>query len=64
MYNIPSNQWVWLSGSNTVNVAGVYGIKGVPSVNNYPGGRRVHSMALHPTLNCIYVFGGYTFSGG
>jgi hypothetical protein len=58
MYNITSQMWTWLSGSNTVDAVGVYGTKGVSSVNNYPGSRSGHSMVFHPSLNCIFVFGG------
>ncbi|MCX6274620.1 MAG: T9SS type A sorting domain-containing protein [Bacteroidetes bacterium] len=28
--------WTWISGSNIPNVGGIYGIQGVPSVNNHP----------------------------
>ena len=30
--------WTWISGTNTLNPNGVYGIQGVPSVNNHPPG--------------------------
>ena len=50
--------WTWVSGSSTTNVVGVYGTKGVPSVNNYPGSRSSHSMAFHSAMNCHFVFGG------
>ena len=36
-----------------MNVVGAYGTE------MYPGGRRDHSMVISPSLNCIYVFGGY-----
>ena len=39
---------------------GVYGIKGIPSMSNYPGNREYHSMVLNPTQQCLYVFGGYS----
>jgi hypothetical protein len=58
MYNISSNEWTWVSGSKTINVYGVYGTKGVPSVNNFPGVRRDHSIVFHPSMNCLFVFGG------
>jgi hypothetical protein len=58
MYNISSNAWTWVSGSNTADVVGVYGTKGISSVNNYPGGRYMHSMDLHISRNCLFVFGG------
>ena len=47
-----------MSGSNTDDVFGAYGTKGVPSVNNFPGGRSDHSMVFHPSTNCLFVFGG------
>jgi len=59
MYNISSAQWTWVSGNNTANSLGVYGSKGIPSVNSYPGGRFSHSMVFDSTLYCLYVFGGY-----
>ena len=58
MYNISSTEWTWVSGSNTINTAGVYGSKGVPSVNNYPGGRWLQSMVYHQPTDCLYVFQG------
>ena len=48
-----------MAGNNTVDVIGAYGTKSVPSVNNYPGGRRWHSMVFHSAMNCLFVFGGY-----
>jgi hypothetical protein len=59
MYNISSAQWTWLSGNSTVDVRSVHGSRGIPSLNNYPGGRIRHSMVLDQMMNCIYVFGGY-----
>jgi len=51
-----------VSGGNTVNTYGVYGTKGVASVNNYPGSRYMHPMVFHPSLNCLFVFGGYGYA--
>jgi len=34
-----SVQWRWMSGSNTPDQPGVYGEKGIASINNYPGAR-------------------------
>ena len=62
MYNISNAQWTWLSGSNTVEITGVYGSKGIPSPNNYPGSRYGHSMVFDPSVNRIYVFGGYGYT--
>ena len=38
-YDPETNQWTWVSGSNTINQAGVYGTKGVPDAANVPGAR-------------------------
>ena len=62
MFNITTQMWTWVTGNSTRNVAGVYGAKGVPSVTNYPGGRERHSMVFHPSLNCLFVFGGQGFA--
>jgi len=50
--------WTWLAGNRTALPDSLYGPKGVPSVNNNPGGRHEHSTAFDPIKNCIYVFGG------
>jgi hypothetical protein len=54
--------WTWVSGSNSVDAVGVYGTKGVPSVNNGPGSRYMHSMVFHPSMNCLFVFGGLGYA--
>ena len=59
MYSISSNVWTWVSGSNTFNIVGVYGTKGFPSTGNYPGSRQSCTIVLHPSMNCLFVFGGY-----
>lgn len=38
-YDMTSGLWTWQSGSSTRNGAANYGTKGVPDVNNMPGGR-------------------------
>ena len=62
MFNITSQMWTWVSGTNTANARGDYGTKGVASVDNYPGARYDHSMVLNPSTNCLFVFGGFGFS--
>ncbi|KAK4535707.1 hypothetical protein CDCA_CDCA06G1732 [Cyanidium caldarium] len=39
LFDTQTNEWVWIAGNTTINAAGVYGTKGVPSRNNYPGAR-------------------------
>ena len=38
-YDTVSGQWTWISGDNTVNNFGNYGIRGIASSTNKPGGR-------------------------
>jgi hypothetical protein len=38
-YTPSTGEWTWMGGSNTVNVGGVYGTKGVPAPGNVPGAR-------------------------
>ncbi|TFG11024.1 MAG: hypothetical protein EU535_07865, partial [Promethearchaeota archaeon] len=38
-YNTTTNDWMWVSGNKTIDEHGIYGIKGVPNMTNYPGGR-------------------------
>ena len=54
--------WSWISGNSTADVNGVYGTKSVPSVNNFPGSRYAHSMTIHPSMDCMFVFGGQGYA--
>ncbi|MBW4039891.1 MAG: galactose oxidase [Acidobacteria bacterium] len=38
-FNPSTKQWTWISGSNTVNAASVFGTLGVPAAANVPGAR-------------------------
>lgn len=38
-YNIATNEWTWMKGSNTVDQNGTYGALGTPSPANNPGSR-------------------------
>lgn len=58
MFEIASGWWTWLSG-NFVNQAGNYGTLGKTTMDNQPGARQWHSMAMHPTGPLIFVFGGH-----
>ena len=61
MFNVTSGWWTWLSGSNAINQAGLYGVQGMASLNNFPGARVYHSMVMHPSGQLIFVFGGYGY---
>ena len=62
IFNVTSQMWTWVSGSNAVTAVGVYGTKGVPTVNNFPGIRYHASMLFHPSMNCLFVFGGVGYA--
>lgn len=56
-YNISSNQWTWVSGSNTISATGVYGTKGIPSNSSVPGAR-LGSVGWVDKNGSIWLFGG------
>jgi len=50
--------WTWMSGGNTINQKGVYGEKGVPSADIYPGARH-GAVALYDDWRQVFwLFGG------
>ena len=53
------NTWTWISGSNVVNVPGVYGDKGVVSAEYGPGARWQAAGWFDESKNEFWVFGGY-----
>jgi hypothetical protein len=42
-YDISTNEWTWMSGSNLAGAPNNYGVKGVTSPANVPGGRWSHA---------------------
>lgn len=58
MFNVSSGGWTFLSGSNTRDQFGIYGTQRLAAANNGPGARQHHSMAIHPSGEFIFVFGG------
>ncbi|MFI5148740.1 MAG: kelch repeat-containing protein [Bacteroidia bacterium] len=52
------NMWVWMNGSTSYGVAGIYGVKGIPSINNYPGGRGVGASSWTDQAGNLWLFGG------
>lgn len=51
-----TSNWTWMAGSETTGDAGVYGTRGVPSVNNIPRARQ-GAVAWASTCS-LYLFGG------
>lgn len=56
-YNPTSNQWTWVSGSNTANPAGNYGQQGTPAAANIPA-PRYQATAWSDPAGHFWVFGG------
>ncbi len=56
-YNIATNEWTWVSGSDLRHPAGYYGTKGEPGPENVPGGR-LSAVAWLDSQGCLWLFGG------
>jgi len=57
-YQINTNTWVWVSGTNFRNAIGMYGVQGVPAPGNVPGGRS--GMACWAdNLGHLWIYGGF-----
>jgi N-acetylneuraminic acid mutarotase len=71
MFNPATNEWAWMAGSSTINLAiggqpGVYGTLGTPAAGNIPGGRQGASSWTDSSGN-LWLFGGVgltTVNGG
>jgi N-acetylneuraminic acid mutarotase len=57
-YSVATNEWVWISGGNTINLGGNYGTKSIPSATNNPGGRYA-GVTWNDNNGNLWVFGGY-----
>ena len=58
-YNIATNMWTWMSGSDIPDDPGIYGTMGVPSINNYPMGRcETNASWVDSVNNDLWFFGG------
>jgi N-acetylneuraminic acid mutarotase len=62
-YNIASNSWTWISGSNVQNQLGNYGSQNIPAPTNLPGGRFASGTWVDPVGN-FWVFGGSGYASG
>ncbi|MDI1354724.1 MAG: kelch repeat-containing protein [bacterium] len=61
-YDITSNQWTWIKGSNLANQTGNYGTIAVPSAANVPGARRGSSAWADMNGN-LWLYGGLGYPG-
>jgi len=60
-YTISSGLWTWMGGDTVVNSPGNFGIKGVPSTNNFPPSRSYESATgwIDNSNNLWLACGGY-----
>ncbi len=57
MCSAQSDAWTWMSGSNQIDAAGVYGTKGVAAAANVPGARS-DSCSWVDDSGDLWLFGG------
>jgi N-acetylneuraminic acid mutarotase len=56
-YSTSTNQWTWISGSNTINQSGTYGTLGTAAAANVPGAR-FNPAFWKDTSGNFWMFGG------
>ncbi len=56
-YDIGTNKWTWMSGSNVGNRYGIYGMRGVSSNSTVPGSR-AFSVSWTNLDDSLWLFGG------
>lgn len=59
-YTVGTNQWTWMSGTQTLNSAGSYGTKGIPSATNFPISRGYGANCWTDSLGFLWLYGGKT----
>ncbi len=57
-----TGNWTWMHGGSTGYLAPVYGLLGVPSTENTPGGRRF-AVSWSDSAGNFWLFGGMYFDG-
>ena len=64
-FDLATQQWTWMKGSNSGNARGVYGTKGIASPSNMPGARHNAACWADNSGNLwLYGGNGYGESGG
>jgi N-acetylneuraminic acid mutarotase len=58
-----SGTWTWMSGTPNIKSGGVCGTRGVPSVNNVPGGRVLATSWIDSSDN-LWLMGGWAYDCG
>ena len=62
LWKYSNSSWTWISGNNTVNIAGVYGTQRGGSQLIYPGGRQAPVSAIDST-GSFWIFSGHGNNG-
>jgi hypothetical protein len=57
LWKFDGEEWVWVSGPNYTSNLGIYGVKGVPSSDNFPGARAAAASWMDNSGN-MWMFGG------
>lgn len=57
-YDVTTNEWTWMHGPNTTGNPGVYGVQGIPSTLNNPGGRWETAAAWTDANGDLWMYGG------
>jgi N-acetylneuraminic acid mutarotase len=61
-FNLSSQEWTWMGGSDTVEASGTYGTLNTPAATNIPGSRYFSSRWTDSSGH-FWLFGGYGFAG-
>lgn len=57
LWRFDGTNWTWVSGRNTLNQTGTYGIKGEVAADNVPGARR-NAVNWRDAIGNVWLFGG------
>lgn len=57
-YNMASNQWTWMHGTQGLNSLATYGTQGVPAPGNIPAARQFGGASWIDAQNNLWLFGG------
>lgn len=60
-FDVLTNEWTWVNGSNITNAMGVYGINGISAPNNTPGARSWGGITWVDKSGDLWLFGGLGF---
>lgn len=62
-YNLSTNEWTWVSGTNDILQPGIYGTKGQASISNIPGARD-SGVSWTDSSGNFWLFGGNGYING